>query len=69
MEVTWMNERENYLRAIGFKNPRWIPFNVVFSWGVWHRYREDLARLLSKCPNPQLRVTRAAAGKIRAAIK
>lgn len=29
----------------------------------------DLARLLSKCPNPQLRVTRAAAGKIRAAVR
>lgn len=45
-----MNERENYLRVIEFKNPQWIPFSVGLAWTVWHRYREDLEEVVSHHP-------------------
>ena len=27
-----MNDRENYLRAVEFKDPQWIPFFLFLSW-------------------------------------
>ena len=45
-----MDAKENYLRTLEFRNPQWIQFGIVFSWGVWHKYREDLVELLSRHP-------------------
>ena len=40
-----MNERENYLRTLEFRNPQWIPFGMYVGWPIWHKYREDLENL------------------------
>ena len=45
-----MDERENYLRTLEFRNPQWIGFSIVLSWPVWHKYREDLLELISRYP-------------------
>jgi hypothetical protein len=45
-----MNERENFLRSLEFRNPQWIPFSVGFAWPVWHKYREDLEELVVRYP-------------------
>jgi hypothetical protein len=40
-----MNARENWLRAVEFRSPQWIPCAVQCYPCVWQRYRDDLARL------------------------
>ena len=42
-----MDDRENYLRTVEFKYPKWIPFGMYVGWPIWHKYREDLEDLFS----------------------
>jgi uroporphyrinogen decarboxylase len=45
-----MNERENWLRAVDFRYPQWIPCGLGFSPVTWHAYRDDLERLVLAHP-------------------
>jgi uroporphyrinogen decarboxylase len=45
-----MTSRENYLRAVQFQHPEWIPCGVGFAPAVWQRYREDLERIMLDHP-------------------
>ncbi|MEE8400043.1 MAG: uroporphyrinogen decarboxylase family protein [Desulfobacterales bacterium] len=45
-----MDERENYLRALEFRNPQWTPFLMLLAWPLWHKYREDLEALFLRHP-------------------
>jgi len=45
-----MNERENYLRALEFRNPQWTPFLMLLAWPLWHKYREELEELVLRHP-------------------
>lgn len=42
--------RDNYLRAIEFRDPEWIPCEMYFFPILWKKYRDALARLLEKHP-------------------
>ncbi len=46
-----MSSRENYLRAIEFNYPEWIPCSIHFSPLTWHTYRRDLERIVLAHPN------------------
>lgn len=37
--------KENYLRAVEFKFPEYIPCRVNVSWPLWNTYREELEKL------------------------
>lgn len=50
MKAKTISERENYLRAIEFKNPEWIPMTLEFTSAVWDRHGKDLATLLQEHP-------------------
>ena len=45
-----MDERENWLRAVEFRRPEWIPCSVNLSPHTWNVYREDLERLVLAHP-------------------
>jgi uroporphyrinogen decarboxylase len=45
-----MTDRENWLRAIAFRNPEWIPCGVGFSPLTWHTLREDLEDVVLRPP-------------------
>ncbi|MBI2940014.1 MAG: hypothetical protein HYY04_06200 [Chloroflexi bacterium] len=45
-----MNYRENYLRAVEFRYPEWIPCSVALSPVSWRTYREDLEKLVLDHP-------------------
>jgi uroporphyrinogen decarboxylase len=45
-----MNERDNWLRALEFRNPEWIPCGVSFSPITWHNLREDLEAIVLRHP-------------------
>ena len=45
-----MTERENWLRALEFRNPQWIPCGVGFSPITWHHLREDLEAIVLRHP-------------------
>jgi uroporphyrinogen decarboxylase len=45
-----MTERENWLRAIEFRTPDWIPAGAGFSLRTWHRYRERLEEIALRHP-------------------
>lgn len=45
-----MNERENYIRAIEFRNPQWIPVEVAVLEDAWRKYREDLEKIVLRRP-------------------
>ena len=45
-----MSDRENWLRAVTFKNPQWIPSTVGLSPLTWHTHRERLDDLLLRHP-------------------
>jgi len=49
-----LSYRENFLRAIEFKNPEYIPCRVAISWPLWNTYREKLERIVARRkPLPQ----------------
>jgi uroporphyrinogen decarboxylase len=45
-----ISERENYLRAIEFRNPEWIPITFEFQPAVWARHGQELAELTHRHP-------------------
>ena len=45
-----MNHRENYLKALTFQHPEWIPCTVNLGPGIWKVHREELERLLLDHP-------------------
>ena len=45
-----MTERENWLRAVEFRSPQWIPCGVGFSPITWHSLREDLEAIVLRHP-------------------
>lgn len=45
-----LTERENMLRCIDFEGPEWIPTVAHFSPATWHKYREELERILVRHP-------------------
>ncbi|NIA12947.1 MAG: hypothetical protein GWP08_02615 [Nitrospiraceae bacterium] len=45
-----MTEQENWLRAIEFRSPQWIPCGVSFSPITWHNLREDLEAIVLRHP-------------------
>jgi hypothetical protein len=42
--------RENYLKALEFRYPEWIPCSVAFSPATWKKYREKLEDIISRHP-------------------
>lgn len=52
-----MTERENWLRAVEFRGPEWIPCNVSLAPLTWHTHREKLEALVRRHPRvfPDLR--------------
>jgi len=45
-----ISERENYLRAIEFRYPEWIPCRVDFSYAFWRKHREELEKIVVSHP-------------------
>lgn len=45
-----ISERENYLRALEFKYPAWIPCSLSLSPATWHRHREKLEEICLRHP-------------------
>jgi len=45
-----MNERENYLKTVEFRNPQWIPVTVGILPAAWMKYREDLEQIVLHHP-------------------
>ncbi len=42
--------RDNYLKALEYRYPEWVPCGVNFLPGVWKKYREKLEAILVKHP-------------------
>ncbi len=42
--------RENYLKALEYRYPEWIPCGVSFLPGVWKKHREKLEDILARHP-------------------
>src|SRR3990167_8805713 len=45
-----ISERENYLRALEFRSPEWIPCAVHFSPLTRKRYSKELKKIISRHP-------------------
>lgn len=45
-----MTERENWLRAVEFRGPKWIPCSVGFGPLTWHTLRENLEEIVLNHP-------------------
>ncbi len=45
-----MDNRENYLRAVEFRYPEWIPCRVGLMPATWKKYREELEELVLRHP-------------------
>lgn len=45
-----ITERENYLRAVEFRYPEWIPCRVYVSYAAWKRHREKIQDLFYRYP-------------------
>jgi len=45
-----MNARENWLRAVEFRCPEWIPCRVSISPICWKRYRQELVKVVLAHP-------------------
>jgi len=45
-----MNERENWLRAVEFRYPEWIPYSVGFSFPTWRAHRQNLEKIALEHP-------------------
>jgi len=46
-----ISDRENWLRAIGFGGPEWIPCSVILLPIAWHAHRERLEELVLRHPS------------------
>lgn len=45
-----LSHRENWLRAVEFRGPEWIPCSVGFAPIVWKTYRDDLVKIILDHP-------------------
>jgi uroporphyrinogen decarboxylase len=45
-----LTERENYLKAVKFDRPEWIPVSLLFAPVTWKRYREELENVVLEHP-------------------
>lgn len=45
-----LSPRENYLRALQFKGPAWIPVDFGFAPATWKKYRKDLETIVLNHP-------------------
>ncbi|NLF00381.1 MAG: hypothetical protein GX601_05315 [Anaerolineales bacterium] len=45
-----ISDRENWLRAVEFRHPEWIPCRIALSPLTWHIYREKLERIVLAHP-------------------
>jgi len=45
-----LTHRENWLRAVEFRYPEWIPCRIAFSPLTWHTYRRDLEKIVLEHP-------------------
>ena len=45
-----LNERENWLRAVQFQHPEWIPCSMSLSPAAWKVFRKDLERIVLDHP-------------------
>ena len=45
-----ISERENYLRAVEFGHPEWIPCSLNVSPAAWHQHREGLEEVCRRHP-------------------
>jgi len=59
-----ISDRENFLRAVEYKYPEWIPINVGLTPSVWEKYGEDLRDLFLRHPMVEGEVHQAYGGKI-----
>lgn len=50
VKLTQPEIRENYLRTVEFRYPKWIPCHVGFVGATWYKYREELEEILLKHP-------------------
>jgi hypothetical protein len=50
MKRKTISEKENYLRAIEFNNPEWIPITFEFLSAVWKRYGNKLEEIIHRHP-------------------
>jgi uroporphyrinogen decarboxylase len=48
--VTGMSERENFIRAIEFGSPEWIPCTVSVTPAVWKKLGRDLRSIMEEHP-------------------
>jgi hypothetical protein len=45
-----ISEKENWLRAVEFRHPEWIPCHLGCHPSIWKRHRDDLAKLCGDHP-------------------
>jgi uroporphyrinogen decarboxylase len=45
-----ISDRENFLRAVEYRCPEWIPITIAFTPSVWDQYGKDLRDLLLRHP-------------------
>ncbi|RLF35078.1 MAG: hypothetical protein DRN03_05765 [Thermoplasmata archaeon] len=50
MKIPRLSYRENFLRAVTFNFPEYIPCRIAISWPVWNIYRDKLKKLVQEYP-------------------
>ena len=50
-KIALYNATENYLRAVEFREPDWVPCNVSIDPIIWYRCREELEEIVLKHPS------------------
>ena len=45
-----LTERDNFLKAVKFECPQWVPSVIKFAPAVWKLYRQDLEKLVLRHP-------------------
>ncbi len=50
MQGKTISERENYIRALEFRSPEWIPITFDLMASVWRRYGQELEEVLLRHP-------------------
>lgn len=50
MRARTISERENYLRALEFRHPEWIPITFGMTPAVWTKYGEKLEEIVLRHP-------------------
>ncbi len=50
MQGKTISERENYLRALEFRYPEWIPITFDLMPSVWQRYGRQLEEVVLRHP-------------------